>query len=275
MINLLSAGFYRIKKNPLFYTFSIIVVIFEGYTVFNEYMKTSMPLFSDLIAFDKMFFSILILGLMSSIFVSNFLGEDYNNGTIRNKIVAGCDKKMIYLSNFILMNLVNLFYLVLLFIVLFGMGLPLIGRPSIGVDELSFLVFLFFSISVSFTSILSFIGMMSSSMTRSMTVSMLTTIVLLFGSAVMINILQEPKMINIYAIQDGENMLIEEPNPKYPSEFERRIVEFLIDVNPAGEALKIANNPREKHYKLVFYSLGVIIIFTGVGIILFDRKELN
>lgn len=280
MIRLLSAGFNRIKKNPLFYIFTMITLIFETYLVCSTYRHMIIAwVFDDLIDFSKMLFNSLFIGLFGAIFVSSFLGDDYYNGAVRNKIIVGCNRKKIYLSNFVLMATVMIFYLGILLIVLFGLGLTLFGKPELSVNVLLASVLTVGVIMLAYTSILVFIGMISSSMTRGITLSMLLSIILLIGSAFVNSILDEPKTINSYIIENGENKLKEEPNPRYPSDSKRRMLEILNKVNPAGAVLSVTTNienqETEKNGKLALYSLGVIIVFTCAGVYLFDKKDLS
>ena len=45
--------------------------------------------------------SLQVVGILISIFYSLFLGTEYNDGTIRNKLIVGHKRETIYLASFI------------------------------------------------------------------------------------------------------------------------------------------------------------------------------
>ena len=49
----------------------------------------------------------------------------------------------------------------------------------------------------------------------------------------------------------------------------------MVDINPAGQMFQIAGRTAPNLKVLPIYSLGVLVISTGVGLILFKKKELK
>ncbi len=49
----------------------------------------------------------------------------------------------------------------------------------------------------------------------------------------------------------------------------------LLDINPAGQMFQIAGGTAPNLKVLPVYSLGIIVVFTGVGLVLFKKKELK
>ncbi|MEG0494561.1 MAG: ABC transporter permease, partial [Clostridia bacterium] len=47
------------------------------------------------------FFQAVIIGLVSPLFCGLFLGTEYSDGTMRNKLIVGQKREKIYLSSFI------------------------------------------------------------------------------------------------------------------------------------------------------------------------------
>ena len=97
MYKLLKAGWFRLKKDTIFFLFmflSILIAIFTlikyktswGYVILDEIMNEF----------------ITYIGLFIAIFVSIFVGKEHSEGIIRNKIIAGHSRMSIYLSNLII-----------------------------------------------------------------------------------------------------------------------------------------------------------------------------
>ena len=112
MIKLLNAGFTRLRKNKLFWLltlFSIVLALFMIYFRYND-MKT----YEDTVAVEQLMFNYsTIIGIVMSIFTSLFLGVEYSDGAIRNKISIGHKRVNIYLSNFIVTTITSLFSFIL------------------------------------------------------------------------------------------------------------------------------------------------------------------
>jgi hypothetical protein len=67
----------------------------------------------------------------------------------------------------------------------------------------------------------------------------------------------------------------EVPNPKYPSEEKKKVCQTLTDIIPAGQMFQLAGRTVPNLKVLPLYSLGEFIVFTGIGILLFKKKELK
>lgn len=273
MIKLLNAGFTRLKKDKLFWSLSIFVVILALFTINNGCL--SMEKYKEVVTIDRLFFYILpVLGILSAVFISVFLGNEYASGTIRNKIIIGHSRYKIYLSNFILCGLVTLFYVLLFMVILVVIGIPIFG--GIQMTMFGFLILLLDSLAlgIAYSSIFTFIAMLCSNKTATAITCILIAIGMLFFSIILISIIETPKMIPSYELIEGEMVSKEVPNPRYPSDAQRRICQTIIDINPAGQSLEIVG--RETNFKILsVYSLGIIILFTSAGLLLFQRKELK
>lgn len=76
-------------------------------------------------------------------------------------------------------------------------------------------------------------------------------------------------------METGDYNFVEVPNPHYPNEMQRKIYQTLLDINPAGQMFQIASKAALNFKILPIYSLGIIIVFTGLGLVIFQKKELR
>ena len=114
------------------------------------------------------------------------------------------------------------------------------------------------------------------------TITAITTIMLAFGMTMFaltnMNILQAPEFIETASVTNQETNsyeIIQEPNPKYPSETKKKVYKTLLDINPAGQMFQLAGRTAPNLKVLPLYSLGIIVVFTGAGLVLFKKKELK
>ncbi len=135
-----------------------------------------------------------------------------------------------------------------------------------------FLIMILFTIA--FTSIFTFIAMICQNKTATSIICLVTIFAMMGISSILLNLLTTPPMTTEYTMVDGQPIPQEVPNPRYPTEQERKIYESILNTLPQGQAFSIMGYDFD--YKVLpFYSLGVIIIFTGAGLLIFKIKDLK
>ena len=113
-------------------------------------------------------------------------------------------------------------------------------------------------------------------------VSIIAALILLLASGYIRSSLHEPKVYEPYAYTTDKGYVItreEEPNPNYLEEgsVKRRVFEFLDELLPSGQALKIEEDEvtKEQAGRLVLYSCLVVLVSVGGGIAGFQRKDIK
>ena len=87
MYKLLNANFFRLKKDVVFWIFLFMSLGIAGINVFR-YIEVSRAFQSEGILDDIVKQYMLLIGLFIAIFVSLFIGKEYSNGTVKNKIIV-------------------------------------------------------------------------------------------------------------------------------------------------------------------------------------------
>lgn len=273
MIKLLNAGFTRLRKNKLFWLltlFSIVLALFMIYFRYND-----MKAYEDTVKVEQLMFNYsTIIGIVMSIFTSLFLGVEYSDGAIRNKISIGHKRVNIYLSNFIVTTITSLFSFILFIIVVAIVGIPLFGGITISFSQLLMILGCMFVTVIAYSSIFTFIAMMISNKTITAIVSIMFTFGLMMITLTCFNILNEQEYVDEYTMINGKMEVREVKNPKYPSEEKKKVCQTLVDINPVGQMIQLAEGTANIKV-LSIYSLGIVVIFTGVGLVLFKKKELK
>ena len=288
MYKLLNASFYRLRKNKIFLGLVILTIIIAVFMLVSEYLDKVK--YSSVFGISSNTTDILlmkfinIIGFFIAIFTSLFVGAEYSDGTIRNKIVAGHSRKNIYLSNLIVSIVVGLILEFIYLIIISIVAIPLLGSIQMTFSQLAVILLDIIMIIIVYSSIFNFIALICSNITIS-TVSSLLLILIMF----VIDMLLSPTANSTEYIQ--KNIVMDEQgnvtyevvkNEDYPGKLVQTICKTISNFNPVSQAIEISGNKinmneedfnNMKVYPL--YSLGLIIIITAIGIYLFNIKELK
>ncbi len=268
MIKLLRAGGSRLIKNKLFL---ILTAFSMGLALLMIYIRyRDLRNYGDLIETEQLMLNYAtIIGIVIAIFTSLFLGTEYSDGVIRNKIIVGHKRMHIYLSNFIIIMMTSLFSYVILIAVVSCIGIPLFGAITIPISKLLTSLGCIFAVVVAYASIFTLIAMVIQNKAITAIVSIMLAFGLVMAAMVCLSRIQAPEYI------PSATIIKEVKNPKYPSESEKEMYQILLDLNPAGQMFQLAGRAAPNQKALPIYSFGLFIVFTAAGIVLFQKKDLK
>lgn len=276
MCKLLSAGFMRLWKNKCFWICIIFMTALGVIIPASQYHN--MVKYDALVNLDGTFFGYaMFIGLVSSVFVSLFVGTEYSDGTIRNKVIAGHKRAAVYLANLVLCICAGFLMCGAYMTAHLIVGIPLLGFFALNAKILLLVLVTAFLLSAAMSSILTMISMLNQSKALGVVACMLCAGFLLFAGAYIYSRLGEPEVYPGYlsmvdgVFQEGG----EYPNPNYLRGTEREIYAFLNDFLPGGQANQCASLELAHPLRLSLYSCVIVILSTGAGLICFRRKDLK
>lgn len=251
MIKLLRANFARLLKNK---TFHICMFIMFGFAAAVLFASSSDKSF---VALDGLLFlGSIFVGIAISVFVGNFIGTEYSDGTLRSKLTSGHSRITVYLANLISCTAAALMLHLIYIAVIICAGTPLLGRLEMPID----MILMFLSCSIvtmcAFAAIFMLISMLVPIKSSGLTLTIIASMLILVLS---------------FTIRSSLD------NPEYLSETKLRIFKFLYDFMPSGQIFQIAgtNIVPDNIERFPLYSLLIIAVTTAVGILLFRRKDLK
>ena len=126
MNKLLSANFARLFRDKIFWICMILMAIISGYVYMSAVsdMRTWNVIISPE---DNLFGFSTFTAIFQSVFISIFVGTEYNDGTMRNKLAIGHSRAAIYLSNMIVCAAAGLLMCLVYMAVALAIGLLAIG----------------------------------------------------------------------------------------------------------------------------------------------------
>lgn len=281
MLKLLHANFYRLRKNKVFIGIIIITIIASFVILFNTYQGniTNEKYNMQKMQIDRTYtIYINVISFLIAVFVSIFVGSDYDNGTIRNKIIVGHSRKNIYLSNLIVSIIVGLVLEIIYLTIISIIGIPLIGKIQMNILDFLYIILDMILLIIVFSSIFNFISMICSNVTLSTVGSLLLILIMYVFCMSISGIAYSTKELKIQDFDENGNLVtkyLEDEN--YPGDFKKNLCKTIINILPTGQAMELSEvNIDINEIKIYpLYSLGVILIINILGIYMFNKKELK
>lgn len=251
MFNILNASFYRLKKNKIFWFTVIITIGIACFMLITRYLdgieKLNYGIPQETInqllkSTDNLLLDYLnFIGFFIALFTSLFIGAEYSDGTIRNKIVVGHSRKNIYLSNLIISIVVGLLLELIYLLIISVVAIPIFGGIQMSLSKFGFILLDIIMIIISYASIFSFISLICSNITTSTVICLLLMLVMFVASGV-------------------------------------SSLPFIKNIIPVGQAMSLVNSYSRNTMNveiLSLYSIILTIIVNSLGLILFKNKELK
>lgn len=280
MRKLLAAGFSRMWKSRVFWVLEAASFVLGSIFYFLVILNTRNLGENWIIKNANFYFFLFILcsGIFISIFASLFVGTEYADGTIRNKLTVGHSRRDVYLSNLILCGMAGLLFGVTHILTAMLMGIPGVG----------FVVFTAISspfwrlcccmlIILCYSSIFTFFAMVYSNKAQLSVINILLAISLLLLGLYVFGKLQEPEFASRMVMQEDGSFLLEEniPNVAYVDGTLREVMEWVDAMLPSSVGMHIVQRSESFSVRFPVCVLGLAIVFMGVGIALFKRKDIK
>lgn len=277
MNKLLSANFSRLIKDKVFWLGMAVMVLLAVVVPVNHYRESLETGYQA--SMDGNFFGYaMVIGILASVFSSLFLGTEYNDGTIRNKLIVGHSRVHIYLVNLITC-VESAFLMIAAFLLVISLvGIPLLGGLTLGSQAIMLLIAASLLMTIAYCALFTMVGMLIPSKAIAAVVCILGIFALLLWALMVNSRLDEPEYYSNYIFQDSEGNIMEgenEPNPYYLTGTKRSFYEFLYDFLPSGQGLQITMVEAAHPYQMMLYSLLIAMAATGIGIYFFRKKDIK
>lgn len=279
MNKLLSAGFVRLKKDKVFWAIMGFMVIMALVIVINA--ATSSKEYQREVGLEELMFKhVLFMGIFMAAFSGLFLGTEYSEGTIRNKLVIGHTRKDIYLSSLIISITAGIAICLSFIVTTLLSGLALVGTFSKEADMK--LVLQAFLLTLLITGVFCALFTMCSMLNRNKSLNCVLVIMGMFAMLMVSSYiyagLNEPEMWESYVYEDETGEIVKgasEPNPYYVSGAKREVYEFLIHFLPTGQAALIGEGDLSHAGEMADYSILIMIGSTAAGLYFFKKKDIK
>ncbi len=276
MNKLLRANFSRLGKSRSFWIGMAVMLAFSlGYCL-QQYRYNT--LYHQEYGLDTVLFApYIVTGILIAVFCSIFIGKEYGNGTIRNKLVVGHSRSSVYLANFITVTAAGLLMNLVYTATACALGIPLLGSlKSAGTIVLIFLLSGLL-LTVALSAVFSMLALLNQNPAFVALFSTLGIFLALILAGYMYSRMQAPEFIEPYSLTiDGVVQAMEpEPNPNYLNDTQRSYYQFVMDLLPTGQAIQIAGMDVPHPERMPLFSALIIAAANIAGVYFFRRKDLK
>lgn len=214
----------------------------------------------------------------AAIFAALFLGTDYSNGTIRNKMSVGHGRCSIYFSNLITSSIGGVIYILAGWAVILVSGMLLGGKLGMAANDFALRIVISLLAMISACALFTLAGMLISVKSSAVVVIIVGVMVLLMGAAAVLSLLDAPEYFTggIQITADGVMQPMEpELNSLYVRGTMRVFLQTLCDVLPSGQAMQLELDEPHTPELMPLYSIGLTAAVTVIGAAAFRRKDLK
>lgn len=278
MSRLLHSNFSRLWKDKIFWLCMGGMLIYVVAYMLNASQNAISPVTGEVYTLEHYYFMFLAyVGFFFAVVTSMFLGTEYSDGTIRNKLIVGHTRTNVYLANLIVTFVASLLIMCVWFIGALA-GIPALGFFTFSPAKLAGYYLICVLLVAAYSAINTFIAMLSSNKTVTVLVSIVLLICLIVCASTIYNALEEPETISsMSSVTINSTAPIvggKVPNPRYIDGALRSIFAMLLDILPTGQSVSLAFL-ESRPTTMILSSVAVTTGITVLGIVLFRKKDLK
>lgn len=275
MRNLISVGLFRMVRSKLFYILLALTALVMAYVYYNTYRVQLGPDFSQL---DLYFFQFINANIVSAaVFCPLFLSSEYGDGALRNKLMVGRTRPQIYLANLAVNCLYGTAACLAAVVTGLCVGVPLLGWfQNAGPGKIMLYVLLALATTWVCAALYTFLSMVVASRGVAITLCILLAFgLILLGQYLYLALSQEEVLTALFYTDTGEMAVSEQPNPAYLTGFARQVYQFFYELTPGGQAYQILGMSAQSPLRMLGYSGLVFVLVTGLGLAIFQKKDVK
>ena len=272
MNRLLMANFARLKKDKVFWIGMAFMFAAGIFGIVQTHLNDPKATPDQLV-----FIYPVLIGIVMAAFCSLYIGTEYSDGTIRNKLMVGHRRPYIYLANFITCSLAGMVMCLVYIVAVTAVGIPILGNLTMKPKGIMILFLVSLMMVIACAALFSLFCMLNQNKAVAAVVCILFIVALLFVTALINSKLDAPQYYDNYMFTDssGSAAAGRELNPQYLSGTKRAIYQFFLDFLPTGQGIEISSHSTPHLWLMPLYSLFITLGATVSGVLCFRKKDLK
>lgn len=286
MSKLLSAEFVRLWKSAVFKMGLLFAAGMGAFMVLLRWqdVRENPELYAQLgIEYSNadglLFVGGLYLIFAYAVFVGIFVGTEYSDGTIRNKLTAGHTRSNIYLSKLLVCGAAGIMMQLVHILVVLALGNLLLNGTTMKAADILRYTAVSTTAMLALMALLLLFSMSIQNKAAGAVVCLLSVTIMLFAALTIWQRLESPEYFDAYDYVDqntGKVVSVErEKNPRYLTGIKRDVYEFFNNFLPVSQIYQIVMNVSDNLSLIAVYDGVLILVTTGAGIVIFKKKDLR
>ena len=225
---------------------------------------------------DSAFLQVLpVLSILHAAFIGPFLGIEYQDGTMRNKLIAGHSRGKVY-GAYLITAVIGCFAILLAWAASVVIGVIKFGWFAAPAGTLLLCAAAILLLTMAEAAILTLLCLLVTNRAVSGVAAILLAFALLLLGSSFYNALCEPETTSAAVMTaNGFEIGEPEPNPYYISGTLRTVYQFAVDALPSGQAILLANQELTHPVVSLCASVGITLLVSAIGMAVFKRKDLK
>ena len=281
MINLLSAALLRLRKNMGFWLALLAMAaygVFVGAVCWQRALEGSVQFGME----EPLLFGFGAIGsfpfhafVMAPLF-SAFLGAEYSDGALRNKLIVGRTRQEVYLSGLLTCVGMALVLMGVYLVTVLAVGFPAVGTFHIPLPRLAALLGVGLLALTAYAAVVHLAVTLAGRRSTAITLTLLGAVAAMGLCTYLMSRLEAPEFITEYILgASGFEEPAPRPNSAYLPPAARAAVQFVLDLLPTGQCLQTARMTPGVLWRMPLLSLAVLAASTGAGLFFFRKKDLK
>lgn len=278
MSRLIYANMVRMIKSKVFW---ISEIFLTGYSIF-AYAMAAVNVGNLGMAtggWTVYFFNeMLFIHVVMAVLIPFFIGVEYSDGTVRNKISVGHKRTDIYLANVIVCYAAGAVQFFTYSAVSALSALFFVGKPALtSMGQIPWRVGCSLIMLLVYTALYSLVAMLDSNKTRAVVVELLIALIFVILVSQIYKDLQEQERTDRVVLSETGEMEIEKniPNSKYVSGTKRVIYEWIDACLPEDQAMYVIDPDAAFSARAPLCMLGESVVLIMAGAYFFQRKDIK
>lgn len=281
MENLLSAGFYRLFKQKLFWLSMAAAAVCNVYVTAATYLMnrgTGEGRYYPLTWVIFEFFMPVVL--MNALLCSLIIGGEHENGLLRGKLMMGYRREQVYLANFTVCVSAGLMLAGTYLLLSFTLGAAMMQPPALPLSTLLYDLLLELLAVAAMCSMAAFIAMLLPNRAAAVVACVAALTVMSFAAFRLIEALRAEDVLYLEQpiIGTHETEWRTVRNPSYVSGARRQWYILICDLLPMGQYMQISDYDFSmfgKPLRMGVFSLCEIVGSAAAGAAIFRRQDVK
>lgn len=274
MRKLLSANFSRLWKSKFLLIVLLTAAAISGLLLFANQFNSA----SDIKYMDYPFFSQFIYNpVILAAFITLFLGTEYSDGTLRNKLSIGHSRGSVYGANLCASIILSVAFVIAEILVCLGIGVLVFEPFRMPMEHVAVAAITACMTAASSAAIYTALAMNI----QNKAVSVIGAVGLSFAVMLLVSliagVLYAPEMVYEYTEKTATGLTYGPlvPNPGYIRGTARTIAEWVNDILPQGQLYCVYSYDFDRCNRWPWLSGFVFLVSTLIGYGFFRKKDIK